>query len=364
MGTVHHRRARYCVSLLAVLICSGSARAATTAAITETPPIGVHSMLYLDTPYGGKLAMFGEAALLGASTIRLDIALSSVFASPDGPPDWTGVDQDMALAQRYHLRVLADLTATPWYMTDCPPGTPWEETYTCPPASPALWAQQAGEIAAHTRGVIDYFEIINEPDGAWAFLGTARQYAMILAGAHDAIRRANPAARIVLGGLMNCGATGMMWLDTVLNELGAGAAHAFDIANVHIRVPTPAGAARTVRDWLAYLRGRGFAGPLWVTETGYPADPAFQTTPGYQQGPISQAQWMTRAVTDMLGAGAGMVFTTERDSLTGRYASEGVLQSSDPLTADPQLTQRPSFTAIRDLIRRWRRSDSRQRVPG
>jgi len=338
-------------------MCSASAaRAADPPPITEIPPlVGAHSMVYLNTPYGGKLAMFREAAALGASTIRLDIELSAVFANPNGPPDWTGLDQDIALARRYHLHVLADLTATPWYMTDCPAGTPWDETYKCPPANPELWAQQAAEITTHTRGVIETFEIINEPDGAWAFLGTAQQYAAILAAAHDAIHRANPAARVVLGGLMDCGASGMTWLETVLDSLGAGALHAFDIANVHIRVPTPAGAAATVHDWLIYLRHQGFSGPLWVTETGYPADPAFQTTPGYQQGTISQAEWMTRAVVDMLGAGAGMVFVTERDSLTGRYASEGVLQSSDPLTADPQLTQRPSFAAIRDLIRQWRR---------
>ena len=35
-------------------------------------------------------------------------------------------------------------------------------------------------IAAHTRVIIDHFEIINEPDGRWAFLGSPQQYARVL----------------------------------------------------------------------------------------------------------------------------------------------------------------------------------------
>ena len=57
----------------------------------------------------------------------------------------------------------------------------------------------------------------------------------------------------------------------------------------------------------------------------------------------------TDALTAMIGAGAQQVFVTERDSLTARYASEGVLDSSDPLPADPVYTRRPSFYAVRRL---------------
>ena len=97
------------------------------------------------------------------------------------------------------------------------------------------------------------------------------------------------------------------------------------------------------------LLSRGFHGPLWVTETGYPADPAWQSDHGFHDGPASQAAWMMRVVPAMLAAGATMVFVTERDSLAGRYASEGILRSSDPLTADP-----PTFAVPRSM--RSRRS--------
>jgi hypothetical protein len=93
-----------------------------------------------------------------------------------------------------------------------------------------------------------------------------------------------------------------------------------------------------------------------VTETGYPADPAYQTDPGYRNGPISQARWMTTVIPATLQAGAPIVFVTERDALTGRFAAEGILQSTDPLTADPQYTRRPSHYAIQALIQHERRA--------
>jgi hypothetical protein len=307
-------------------------------------------MLYVNTPPTATQTMFKEAAAIGASEIRLDVELSGVFANPHSPPDWSGVDEYMSLARQYHLRVLADLTATPWYMADCPPvAPPGSPSWICPPNDPGLWGREAGEIAAHTRGVINDFEIINEPDGKWAFLGTPQQYATVLASAYDAIHASNPRARVALGGLMNIGAGGVAWMNAVLATPGADARHKFDIANIHIRTPNPADTGPVVRSWRRYFRHAGFRGPLWVTETGYPASPAFQTQPGYQNGASAQARWMTTAFEAMLRAGAAMVFATERDSLTGAYASEGVLHSTDPLTANPIYARRPSFYAIRTL---------------
>ena len=337
------------VSLLAivavVVLCAGAARAAGSSSI------GVHSMLYVTDPLGAKRAMFGEAAAVGASTIRVDVELSAVFPAPPAPSDWSGVDQYVALARTDHLRVLADLTATPWWLADCPAGTAFDLTYLCPPFDPRAWGRLAGAVAAHTRGVIDEFEIINEPDGGWSWRGSAQQYAAILAASYDAIHAANPRARVALGGLENAGAYGQEWLGDVFATAGSDATRKFDIANIHVRTPAT-GAAPTVARWRRYFTNLGFRCLLWVTETGYPADPAYQTDPGYRHGAASQAKWMTRVIPAMLNAGAAMVYVTERDSLTGRYASEGILQSSDPLTADQQYTVRPSFYAVRALARR------------
>jgi hypothetical protein len=334
-------------SMLLTLVCIAAAARMAQAAVAESP-IGVHSMLYLNTPFSAKDAMFREAAALGASEIRLDIALADLFPTPEGPPDWQGVDEYMLLAHHYRLRVLANLLATPSYMIECPAGTPADAGYRCPPANPTAWGRLAGQIAAHTRGVIDDFEIINEPDGTWAFLGTPEQYAAILAAASAAIHRSNSDARVAIGGLMDIGAPGRTWMDTMLASLRSRTTRTFDIANIHVRTQAK-NAGPTVERWRRYFSVRGFSGPLWVTETGYPADPSQQTDPAYQGGAPAQARYLASAIPAMICAGASKVFITERDSLTGRYASEGVLQTTDPLTAFPQYTRRPSFYSARKL---------------
>ena len=304
-------------------------------------------MLYLSHSFSAKEAMFKQAAELGASTIRLDIELSAVFADATMQPDWTGVDQYMLLARRYHLNVLADLTATPDYMANCPPGTPSGRTYICP-ADPDQWAADAGEIAAHTQGVIDNFEIVNEPDSGWSFLGSPEQYAEILSASYDAIHAANPSARVALGGLRNIDARGRAWMNAVFATGGADAVHKFDIANLHIRT-SAAEAGEVVSNWRGYFASKGFSGPLWVTEAGYPADPTQQCDPAYKGGPRAQARWLEAAIPAVLRAGAGMVFVTERDQQSGPFASEGVLETPNPLPADPTFRRRPSFYAVRSL---------------
>ncbi len=318
-------------------------------------------MLYLDTPLSVKTALFSQAAALGASDIRLDIELSGVFPghlqgqlgrlSGSGlpPADWSGVNQYMNLARRYHLRVLADLTSTPNYMAQCPRPMPPTQWYRCPPRDPAAWAREAGAIAAHARGLIDNFEIINEPDARWSFLGTAQQYAAVLSSAYRAIHAADPAARVALGGLGHVGAWGRRWMDAVLATPGADAIHRFDMANIHVRVP-PSQAGGVVCSWRTYFAKKGFRGPLWVTETGYPADPAQQNDSGYQSGVPAQARWLASVIPTLLRAGAARVFVTLRDSGVGPYASEGVLASARALTPGFWFRRRPSFYTIQRRV--------------
>jgi hypothetical protein len=330
-----------------------------TPRFVRNSPIGAHSMLYVDDPYGAKLAMFKQAAAMGASTIRADLAVSGVFADWNGRPDWRGVDQYMSLARRYHIRVLADLLGVPWYLADCPASTPFADSYRCPPSDLGLWARYVGEIAAHTRGVIDDFEIVNEPDGRWAFLGSPQQYAQTLAVSYDAIHAADARAHVLLGGIMDPGPAGRAWVSAMLATPGADAAHRFDVANIHIRARAVL-VSRIVRRWRRYFAGVGFYGRIWVTETGYPADPQWQSDPAYQGGAVAQAHYLVHAVTAMIRAGAAKVFITERDSLSGSFASEGLLETSDPLTASPRCIRRPAFYAIRSLARRYSRATRRQ----
>ena len=342
-------------------------------------PIGAHSMLYLNTPFSAMKAMFAQASEMGASDIRVNIEVSSVFPGPGRPrhrrtpltplqrrtpplqlsgqnrsrplahPQWDGVDRYLRLARAYHLQVLAVLTSTPAWMAQCPRGPRSSAIYRCPP-DPRDWGRAVGEIAAHTGAVIGGYEVLNEPDGHWSFLGTPQQYAAVLAASYNAIHTADPTARVVLGGLMHVGVRGQRWMDAMLATPGADAVHKFDVANLHLRVPPTAVAGVACR-WQGYLDDQGFYGPLWITETGYPANAAKQDEPGYETGPRAQARWLTGVIPAMLASGVDRVFVTERDLSRGAYASEGVLQAPNPLPASPPIRRRPSFYAVQRLAR-------------
>ena len=154
---------------------------------------------------------------------------------------------------------------------------------------------------------------------------------------------------MLLGGISST--AGSTWLAQVLAVPGADAAHAFDIANVHERGRLD-GLAGDIRAWRAMLAGVGFTGPLWVTEHGYPSDQAFQYDPGYAAGAASQAGYLAASLPTLLDAGASEVLVTQRDNLSGQFASEGVLgRQAWPIrpSSDPAPIEKPAFAAVQAI---------------
>jgi hypothetical protein len=251
----------------------------------------------------------------------------------------------MALSQQYHLPVVADLFTIPSWIADCQVPTASSGAVRCGTDDLGDYRSLITQIVDHADPVIRDWEIWNEPDNSEFFTGTPQQYARMLRVAHDAVKQVDPQADVLLGGISNPSSTS--WLAQVFATPGADAAHAFDIANVHERgrldtlVPN-------VTAWKKFMSGYGFSGPLWVTEHGYPSDPAFQYDPAYEAGPVSQAAYLSASLPTLVDAGASEVFVTERDNLGGPFASEGVLGGdvSDPPVADPQVVEKPAYGAV------------------
>lgn len=299
----------------------------------DAAPISAHAMVHTCCSSDAmKERIFAEAEAVGAEYIRVDVEMNAIFEGPGGvkrdKPDWRQLDHVLELADTHHLRVLGLLLGAP--------------------GDPAAFGRMAGEIAEHARDTIRDWEILNEPDAAWAFDGTPEQYAAMLSTAHDEIESRAPEARIVFGGLAN--PRDPSWLERVLATPGADAIHKFDIANVHLRGPVElvVNRYREFRDW---LRAHGFTGPLWVTEQGYPADPAYQDDPRFTGGDAAQAAYLTQSLVDLGEVGAEQVFVTLRDNLEGAYASEGLVHIED--TPEAPSARRPSFDAVRRLATNW-----------
>jgi hypothetical protein len=312
-------------------------------------PIGAHSMLQLNSPYSFMQAMFAQAAGMHASAIRLDVAPALVFTGQSQPPDFSGLDEVMALSAQYSVPVVADLFTIPWWIADCQVPTDPSGMTRCGTDDLAAYGSLITQIVAHADPVILDWEIWNEPDSAEFFTGTPQQYAQMLRTAHDAIKAIDPQADVLLGGISST--AGMSWLAQVFATPGADAGEAFDIANVHERNRLDALAGDIV-SWKRFLGTYDdFTGPLWVTEHGYPSDPAFQYDPSYAAGLPSQAAYLTASIPTLIDAGADEVFVTERDNLVGQFASEGLLGGdvSDPPVADPTAIEKPAYAAVQTL---------------
>lgn len=182
---------------------------------------------------------------------------------------------------------------------------------TPPPA--ADYARVAGEVAAAFRGSVLGYEIWNEPDGAqfWAGGPNARAYTALLEPAYRAIKAADPAATVVVGGLIGND------LDFVNALYAAGAKGSFDAIGVHTDT------ACNTTDPTDYLRdasGRisrwsftgyreihqsmlehGDSGDIWMTELGWSTTRATCNTgasAGQKPGGVSrdtQARFLTKA---------------------------------------------------------------------
>jgi hypothetical protein len=333
---------------LAVLVAVVSAALPAPAEADEPPVSSAAQLFTCCTRAALQDRMFEEAAASGAQYVRVDVELHGIFQA-NGKTVWSRLDAMIERSKRYGVKVLGLIRGTPSSMASCP---------ICPPRDPRAWGRLAGQVAAHARGEIDHWEILNEPDGDWAFRGTAQDYARMLSAAYDSIKSAAPEDLVVFGGVER--PRDHAWIEQVLATPGADAARKFDIAAVHLRlrlrnrVPE---LAQWLIDWRRLLARHGFNGPVWVTEHGYPADPRFQWDPAYRgtnvgSGEAAQAALLDRTIPLLARAGAGQVFVTLRDNLYGEYLSEGIehIDTSEP---DNPVTRRPAFAVVRNFAITW-----------
>jgi hypothetical protein len=310
------------------------------------------------TPEALQERIFSEAEASGAEYVRVDVELHGIFgaAGSRDHPDWSHLDRMIELAQGHDIKLLGIIRGTPGWLSSCPRDA--SKATICVPRDPGEWGELAGEVAAHARGSIDRWEILNEPDARWAFTGSAEDYALMLSAAYDAIKQRAPQAQVVFGGVER--PREHDWIERVLATPGADAAHKFDFAAVHLRLRlrnTLNELPEWLMGWRALLARHGFHGPIWVTEHGYPADPAFQWDPAYRgtdpaSGANAQAALLRDSIPLLAKAGASQIFITLRDNLYGEYLSEGVEHIDESQPGDPA-TRRPAFDVVRSLALKW-----------
>ena len=112
------------------------------------------------------------------------------------------------------------------------------------------------------RYPIKYWEVANEPSHDAYFLGTTKDYFDVLKATYEAVKSADPEAKVLVGAPAP-EQESKFWNELI--DLGGG--EYFDIANIH-QVPSEIeSSAIFINDILSEY---GFEKPIWVTESGNP----------------------------------------------------------------------------------------------
>lgn len=240
-------------------------------------PTGLADDYPEETTTPAKIARDFEAmSAAGVKVFRFAFGWDSIEPEP-GEHDFLFWDQVVAAAKRHDITLIPYVCYTPrWLSTD--PVDFWRR----PPSDPARFGRFMEVIVRRYRDTIHAWELWNEPDNRDYWLGDVDELAALLREGARGVRRADPGAVIVLGGLTQ-------WPDGAFLEAlleRHAAASWLDVINLHGYAgtwdPRPASEYPARIAATAALLPR--PGPdLWMAEFGYSSDrpaPGAPTTCG------------------------------------------------------------------------------------
>ena len=203
---------------------------------------------------------------------------------------------------------------------------------------------EPGQTRKSGLGTVEYFEDFNEQDNVKGFTGDV--FAAMASADYDGdqgrlgatigVKNADPAAKLVMGGLSGAYGGGTTWLDSITTFLDAartwsdknrGGSFPADVLNVHyysFGKGAPAAALSPEDDGVqaklaavvayrdAHLPGK----PVWWTEFGYDtyaSSPLHAPALGQSSAFIVQGQWLVRALLAGLAAGVERATLFELD---------------------------------------------------
>ncbi|MDZ7360462.1 MAG: glycosyl hydrolase [candidate division KSB1 bacterium] len=309
---------------------------------------GVHATELLNLP----LPTFDRVAkMLDSANVRwVRINLAWMDAEPTkGQWNWGDWETRLQILRSHNLEILCILMKVPSWASSAPTGTdPLLVSYYVPKDT-RDWIVYVDSVANKFKGYITHWEIWNEPDllGFWA--GTPAQYAELLAVTYETIKRANPQAKVVLGGLaLDERRVHPNFLSEILSDARYPAARYFDIMNFH-HYGSRDEARRRIDEVRTALRQAGaLSKPTWITETGYSSDPSQQNDPNYQ-GLEGQAQWLRDMIPYLLQLGAEKVFWYRLYDYPADFTQDVGARYHGPI--DDQGNPKPDYFADREIVK-------------
>ena len=206
-----------------------------------------------------------------------------------GPFDYTHLDMVAEIAAKHGIKLLPILTAVPAWSSTAPDQLKAERGNLSPvdryrPKDAADWLHYVRNVVERYDGdgvddapgspQLNDWEVWNEPNLAqfWPPSPNVAEYLALLKSTYQAIKAANPAATVVLGGLANAGmnADGSSYLQALYD---LGGRPYFDVVSIHVYSHPSNGLApiqQVVTSVRATMAINGDTNkPLWLTEIGW-----------------------------------------------------------------------------------------------
>ncbi len=239
----------------------------------------------------------------GIDLLRISFGWDGIEAEED-TYDWLFWDDFVETAvDEYGITLIPYVMYTPkWAATNQDESYYWRS----PPKDYAEFGEFVFDLVTRYKDRIKTWELWNEPDIEWFWTGTVEEFAPFIKAGAEAVRRADPEATIVFGGI----AHDPDFLLALFRDHGVS--EVVDVVNMHNYNET--WSARPVEDIGAYIRrvseiveryGDGQA--LWMAEVGYStyrngADVSGENLAyyAYEHTPAFQAVQLVRTVTAAL----------------------------------------------------------------
>lgn len=227
--------------------------------------------------HGGPTAALDACERAGIGWIRIDVNWRRVERRGKGRHDWRDLDRLVREARERGLRIYATLAYTPAWALDpellARARREGRDSSHYPPARYADWQDFVGAVVERYRDDIRHWGLWNEPNlGFWRGSRKAYIESILKAGA-QAIRRANPSARVLGPELAHTG-DWEVWLREILRRAG----DRLDIITHHQYAEEPQEVFRQLAGPKGFWETSGLrelliaAGqaekPVWLTEVG------------------------------------------------------------------------------------------------
>ncbi len=288
------------VWLLGASVMQAFAAGPTTVAAQDAAasPFGLNTHLATRYPDAGTVDKpLTLVDTLDAGWAREDFAWPRIEPRR-GSWDWGFTDRMVGTYQAHNVQILGRLGYSVGWATADPNDPSDGQSFSMPQID--AWNAYIAATVHRYKDRVHYWEIWNEPDNPlyWNGRPDPQAYAQLLRAANDTIKRIDPGAKVLIGGVSPFD---LNFLEGIVQ---AGAWNSFDILSIHPYVdpntpeqgqigPSGVGGVR------AFLNRHG-SKPIWATEFGWESA-ASPRNPGGKNNEDVQANFLVRSYMQLLG---------------------------------------------------------------